>query len=336
MEREIENMGQQQSPTLNQSPSRKQSIIQWLVVEISAAIALMFILGGIYASFSTQNVVYSVISITLAAISIVLAVLGLLFTSSGRKFLSHLKQTIKIGLLVITVSSLIISILGNVYQFIHPQLKIVERASYVPLSDFQRDLREANQKQLQLRDQGGQWQTVQTGEPSCTFESDGYHVMVTAKPASCLNQFTTLGNFALQVRVEILTGNRASLVFHWNGSNPLYTFYDFYIKTGGTCGLNDQAGRGAVHHFLIPEMPTCNLTPGQHVWNQLGVIAVGNVINLYINGQRLREYPSFIDWRSTQPEQSGQFGMNVGDDNTTKTEAVFSDLQVWTYDTPGT
>jgi hypothetical protein len=115
--------------------SRSRSIIQWLVVwlgvEIFAAIFLVIIFVGIYASFSTQNVLYSLIAIVVSAISIVVGVLSLLITSKGEKLLSKLKQTTKIGFIT-TVVLLILSFGINGYLLIPPWASSILHANASP------------------------------------------------------------------------------------------------------------------------------------------------------------------------------------------------------------
>ena len=316
-------MSQQQSTTPNQPPSRGLAIIEWIGVGVFVAVVLV----GIWAILTNQSIVIALLSLGLTVLGIIISIWrGVL------KILSHLWQTIKIGLIIL----LIVSIVGNVYQFVYnANTSSTSRntSTLPPLSDFLRDVRGSFDfaDRLQRDDHRDGWDNRQG---SCSFEDDGYHASVTGTPMSCLNK-SMLGNFALQVKVKIMRGEQVGLVFRWTGNGP-FTYYVFSIKTGGKCGLGTTI-RNNYHSLPIPEMNTCYLNAGQSASNQIAVIAVGNTINLYINGHHLgNRSASFIDTTYyPQLGQQGEFGMDVGDPSGQETAAVFSDLQVWTYDASG-
>ena len=163
-------------------------------------------------------------------------------------------------------------------------------------------------------------------EEHCILESDGYHVKF-ATIMSCLSHSIHVTNFALQVDVKILNrGYAAGVAFRWQGSSSPYTFYLFYVRTDGTYGLDVERGN-IPYHPLIPDESIPHLQQGNYQSYRLGIIAFGNIIDLYINGQHLGLPPTAIDNDSTS--QQGKIGFDAGSSNSTETEAVFSNLKIW-------
>jgi glycosyltransferase involved in cell wall biosynthesis len=100
----------------------------------------------------------------------------------------------------------------------------------------------------------------------------------------------------------------------------LFVTRSLYRKIGGP----DEAFHNCYEDYqwdweIVQEVPIL-LDP-----NLVGVIAIGNNIDLYINGHHSGQYPSIIDITS----QQGQIGFDVGNSPNVLTEATFSHLEIW-------
>jgi len=138
--------------------------------------------------------------------------------------------------------------------------------------------------------------------------------------ASCFAQSSNFSNFAFQVQMNILKGDRGGIIFRAApASNKFYLFrigqdgaYDLflYVDSNGSHARSLIAGNSAAIHT------------GLNQNNKLAVIARGANLYFYANSQ-------YIASVSDSTFGSGQIGL-FADDHTNPTEVAFNNLQVWT------
>src|SRR6266567_1552052 len=108
-----ETMSQQQSPTPHSSPHRGSSLGLW----IGMVLLLTTTILGIYAIVTKQDIIFSVISFGLVVFAVPLGILQVAPSS-----LVQMRQTIKMGLLVIGLSLLLGSLTLNLILLFRPQV----------------------------------------------------------------------------------------------------------------------------------------------------------------------------------------------------------------------
>ncbi len=106
-------MSQQQSPTPHSSPHRGSSLGLW----IGMVLLLTTTILGIYAIVTKQDIIFSVISFGLVVFAVPLGILQVAPSS-----LVQMRQTIKMGLLVIGLSLLLGSLTLNLILLFRPQV----------------------------------------------------------------------------------------------------------------------------------------------------------------------------------------------------------------------
>jgi streptogramin lyase len=106
-------MSQQQSPTSHPSPHRWTSLGLW----IGMVLLLTTTILGIYAIVTKQDIIFAVISFGLVIFAVPLGILQIAPSS-----LVQMRQTIKMGLLVIGISLLLGSLTLNLILLLRPQV----------------------------------------------------------------------------------------------------------------------------------------------------------------------------------------------------------------------
>lgn len=139
-----------------------------------------------------------------------------------------------------------------------------------------------------LHQSSASWQVGQSGPQTCTFQNGSYHVLATRHSAlaACRAQGLILSNFALQVKMTLLSGDRGGLVFRLS-------------QRGGYFFSLDRRG----HYSLVAfnnKSSTSLLSGTSEIISSaqtylLAVVAIGQQIDLYVNQQPLASMydPSF-------------------------------------------
>lgn len=139
----------------------------------------------------------------------------------------------------------------------------------------------------------------------------------------CYAKATNYQDFVLQVKMTIISGHSGGLVFRANYTND--AGYQFRISTDGTYILNriilDQQGNPQPAGETIASGSSAFVRQGANQTNQLGVMAQGNTISLFINGK-------YVASATDSTYHSGQVGVYV-DSDAGAVEGAFSDLKVW-------
>lgn len=156
---------------------------------------------------------------------------------------------------------------------------------------------------------------------NCRFFGGAYHVTSSVQKtiALCLATGTRFGDFAFQVHMNILRGDGGGIVFRADADTSQN--YLLKISSNGEFELDyypDQTGKTA--QTLASDSSTL-LKTGLNQDNAICVIARGDTINLYFNGQ-------YVTTVKDSSLTSGQIGLTA-DDGTNATEVAYTQAQVW-------
>lgn len=153
---------------------------------------------------------------------------------------------------------------------------------------------------------------------NCQFTTQDYHVTATEPGtyANCNSNATTFSDFAFQVQMTIIKGDRGGLIFR---ENSLQSFYHFNISKEGAYALDLYSNKGFVKNLINKSSNAFHTGFDQD--NLVAVSAKGSTIDLYIN---LEHVVSLNDATSN----TGQIGVTAQDD-TNPTEVVFHNAKVW-------
>jgi serine/threonine protein kinase len=160
---------------------------------------------------------------------------------------------------------------------------------------------------------GASWDVFNySGGGGCGFSGGAYHAAMpqTGHVASCIAEGSSVSNFIYQAQMTVLQGDGGGLIFRSNSSG----FYRFRVSTDGTYDLVDQA-------VVLVNGSSPAIKTGAGQTNILKVVARGNALSLYVNGQLLT---TVHDSASSY----GRFGV-FGVDFTRSTDAAFSNARVW-------
>lgn len=158
----------------------------------------------------------------------------------------------------------------------------------------------------------------------CAFSGGAYVAGVGAGDINiCTAGTTNFSDLAYEVRMTLTSGDCGGIAFRGNVNldltSPTYQFYYFSLCQDGTYGFSvvngaDSGNSTRTHTQLIHA--------GLHQANTLGVIARGQAIELFINGQR-------VVTQTDNTYARGIIGV-VADGDNNATSATFSDAKVWT------
>ncbi len=169
---------------------------------------------------------------------------------------------------------------------------------------------------------GANWELdTKTGGGGCAFTGGAYHSTMpqTGFFASCMAQATNFSNFALQVQMTILHGDRGGVIFRADNTNA--KFYLFRIGQDGSYNLFKYVDNNGGNAIDLHSDSTTAMHTGLNQMNLLTVIARGSNIYIYINKQ-------YVTSVSDSTYTSGQVGV-FGEDHTNATDVAFSNIQVW-------
>jgi len=159
---------------------------------------------------------------------------------------------------------------------------------------------------------------------TCAFTQGAYHVNATLGGGTkfCQASNSTFSDFAYEVQMTIVTGDRGGIVFRKD--NATGNRYYFSIGQDGTYALWILICTATDCHFSgVLNSSSPAITTGLNQTNLVAVVAKGNTIDLYVNNQPIK---SVSDSSSSQ----GQIGVAASDVNGPPSEVVFRDAEVWT------
>jgi hypothetical protein len=177
-----------------------------------------------------------------------------------------------------------------------------------------------------LRDDNGGYSWPSSLGPDgggCQFTQNTYHASATQAGSFryCIAGTTGYGNFAYEVHMTTLKGDGGGMIFRASGSEN--RFYYYRIGRDGSYGLYLYSGTSGTSAKTLTTGIAPAVHTGLNVDNLLAVVARGNVMNLYVNGQR-------IGGVNDGTYGYGQVGVAAAY-LTAPTEVVFSSAKVWTF-----
>lgn len=153
---------------------------------------------------------------------------------------------------------------------------------------------------------------------SCTFAPDGYHVTTPAQasaPQVCIAHNHDYGDMTFEANMKILKGNTGGMLFRSSGSASYY----FRIGQNGTYALLACAGSGTSCNTTLTSGFSSFINTGLNQSNTIAVVAKGNSIELYVNGEPVNSVNNGLSLH-------GQVGVIADAGN----EVMFSNVRVWT------
>ena len=163
--------------------------------------------------------------------------------------------------------------------------------------------------------QGVGWTTSQ----NCAFSNGAYHVTQTQTNmfSICPAVNTNYSNFTYQVSMQIIKGEIGGITFRGDGDN--FRYYTFVFSPDSSYAL--WAYSQPSHPKTLQEGSASSFKTGLGQTNVIGVVARGNTITLYVNGQQIMTTKDTI-------YSSGQIGMTAYD-TTGPADVAFTNAQVW-------
>lgn len=167
-----------------------------------------------------------------------------------------------------------------------------------------------------------QWELDnKTGGGGCAFSNGSYHASMPQAGffAPCYAQNSNFNNFAYQVQMTILKGDRGGLIFRSDGSNKFYLFrvdqngaYNLFLYTNNNSNSTKNLLEGTAPAIIHT---------GLNASNTIAVVVKGSTIYLYVNQKYLAS-------TTDSTYSSGSIAV-FAEDHTNATEVAFSNLQVW-------
>jgi hypothetical protein len=160
-----------------------------------------------------------------------------------------------------------------------------------------------------------------TGGGGCAFTGGSYHASMPQAGffASCYAQNSNFSNFAFQVQMTILKGDRGGIIFR--SDSAATKFYLLRFDQNGTYNFFVYSGNSGSNAKNLLEGSAPSFHTGAKQANQIAVVARGSNIYLYVNQQYLTSL-------SDSTYSSGSIAV-FAEDHTNSTEVAFSNAQVW-------
>src|SRR2546430_793793 len=160
-----------------------------------------------------------------------------------------------------------------------------------------------------------------TGGGGCAFSGGSYHASMPQKTyfASCYAQNSNYSNFAFQVQMTILKGDRGGIIFR--SDSAATKFYLLRFDQGGTYNLFVYSGSSGSNAKNLLEGSAPSFHTGANQANKVAVVARGSNIYMYVNQQ-------YIASLADSTYSSGSIAV-FAEDHTNPTDVSFSNAQVW-------
>jgi hypothetical protein len=163
---------------------------------------------------------------------------------------------------------------------------------------------------------------TKNGGGGCAFTNGAFHASMPQAGffASCFAQASHYSNFAFQVQMNILKGDRGGIIFRADSTN--FKFYLFRVGQDGSYNLFLYVDNNGNHARSLVQGNTSAMHTGQNQNNTVAVVARNANLYLYVNQQ-------YIASVNDNTFGSGQIGL-FADDQKNPTEVAFSNLKIWT------
>ena len=172
---------------------------------------------------------------------------------------------------------------------------------------------------LKDNSKGHQWAVgMFANGSSCAFTGGSYHGAVSVKGHvfACNAANVNFANFACEVQMTILKGDRGGLFFRRNGVQGPY--YYFSIKTDGSYELDSISG-STTH--VLQRGTSLVIKKGLNQSNLIAVVAQGSSITLYVNRQSIAHV-------GDSSNSHGLIGL-AADATDQPAEVAFANANVW-------
>jgi hypothetical protein len=169
---------------------------------------------------------------------------------------------------------------------------------------------------------GNRWEEdSKAGGGSCTFTAGAYHASMSQMGffASCYDLSSNFSNFAFQVQMTILKGDRGGIIFRSSNANANY--YLFRASQDGSYDLFLYVDTNGTNAESLAQGSSPAIHRGLNQPNKIAVIARGSSLSFFINQQ----YVTSID---DTTYKSGAIGV-FADDQFSPTEVAFNNAEVW-------
>ena len=162
---------------------------------------------------------------------------------------------------------------------------------------------------------------TKTGGGGCAFTGGHYHATMPQAGffASCFAAKTNFSNFALQVQMNILKGDRGGLIFR--ADSAASKFYRLRVDQAGTYDLYVYINNNGSSAKNILTGFSSAIHTGPNQQNKVAIIARNSMIYLYINQQ-------YVNSISDSTYSSGSIAV-FAEDHTHATDVVFTGVEVW-------
>jgi hypothetical protein len=160
-----------------------------------------------------------------------------------------------------------------------------------------------------------------TGGGGCAFTGGSFHASMPQKGffASCYAQNSNFSNFAFQVQMTILKGDRGGIIFR--SDSAATKFYLLRFGQDGTYNLFVYTGNSGSNAKNLLEGSAPTFHTGTNQANEIAVVASGSNMYVYVNQQ-------YVASLADGTYSSGEIAV-FAEDHTNSTEVAFSNAQVW-------
>ncbi len=164
------------------------------------------------------------------------------------------------------------------------------------------------------------WNDGANATGSCTF-AGGFYLVSTTLPAAIqpCSPSPTFSNFAYEVQMTITQGDYGGVIFRADTDNSRY----YYVLIGQDGSYRIGIGIGRSSQQLLDNSTSTAIKTGLGQTNLIAVVANGNTITAYVNGQSLTTV-------NDSTYSQGQIGV-AADDEGNPSEVVFQNARVWTF-----
>lgn len=175
---------------------------------------------------------------------------------------------------------------------------------------------------LQNNSRSYNWDTASIqGGGGCAFIGGAYHVSMpqTGFISACFAMSTNFSNFAYQIQMTIIIGDRGGIAFRADSGKG--AFYYFYISTNGVYALEIYNNYTPSRPQPLSQGTSPAIKTGLNQTNLIAVVANGSSLKLFINMQLIASV-------SDSTYNSGKIGV-VAENISNPTEVVFTNAKVW-------
>ena len=236
---------------------------------------------------------------------------------------SATRRRLPAGLIAVVVGLVLLIVVGSAGFFYFRYFNYLQRISLLNAASanpYSGTL--ALNDPLSDNSNGYFWTEGGDAEGTCAFTGGAYHVNESQQGdfRICAAGNTNFSNFAYEVQMTIVQGDRGGIGFRADDANV--KFYSFRIGQDGSYELQLHVDNSRADIRTLTSGSSSAINTGLNQANTIAVVANGNTISLYVNRQE-------IDSVTDSTFSHGQIGV-VAYDNSNPTEVAYSNAQVWT------